>query len=87
MPIRKCAGCGEHREKTDFLRVVRTPAGEFQLDPTGNADGRGAYLCKDAVCLLKARKTRRMEKGFRSRVPDSVYEELETLCGKGEQKC
>ena len=30
--------------------MVRTPAGEVVLDPTGRAPGRGAYVCADPAC-------------------------------------
>ncbi len=33
--------------------MVRTPAGEVIVDPTGKANGRGAYLCRNADCWDK----------------------------------
>ena len=56
IPLRRCAGCGEQKEKRALIRVVRTPEGEIKLDSTGKANGRGVYLCPDASCLKKARK-------------------------------
>jgi hypothetical protein len=32
------------------VRIVRTPAGPVQVDPTGKVAGRGAYLCKARPC-------------------------------------
>ena len=32
IPMRKCAGCEEMKEKKQLVRVVRTPEGEFVLD-------------------------------------------------------
>ena len=34
-----------------MIRVVRTPEGGIIVDPTGKANGRGAYLCRDADCV------------------------------------
>ena len=31
IPMRKCAGCEEMKEKKQLVRVVRTPEGEFVL--------------------------------------------------------
>ena len=43
-PQRKCAGCGELKDKKELIRVVRTPEGEFRIDTTGKGAGRGAYI-------------------------------------------
>lgn len=37
-----------------MVRVVRTPEGSIEVDPTGKRSGRGAYLHKEAVCWTKA---------------------------------
>ena len=51
IPMRKCVGCGEMKEKKDMIRVIKTPENEIILDATGKANGRGAYLCNSAECL------------------------------------
>lgn len=33
-----------------MVRVVRTPSGTIQVDPTGKLSGRGAYLCSAPEC-------------------------------------
>lgn len=76
-PERRCAGCSEHREKSEFIRVVRSPEGEVSLDFTGKASGRGVYICRDAACLKKARKSRRFESSLKVEIPEQVYERLE----------
>ncbi|MBP5209603.1 MAG: YlxR family protein, partial [Clostridia bacterium] len=60
VPERKCVACGERRDKRDLVRAVRTPSGEIVLDLTGKLSGRGAYLCRDAACLRRARKGDRL---------------------------
>ena len=42
IPMRKCTGCGEMKEKKSLIRIVRTPGGERKLDRTGQLSGRGA---------------------------------------------
>jgi predicted RNA-binding protein YlxR (DUF448 family) len=77
LPTRRCVGCGEHFPKNTLIRVVRSPEGEFSLDFVGKAPGRGAYLCKNSACLQKARKTKRLEASFSSRIEEEVYHALE----------
>ena len=76
-PIRKCTGCGEHFPKNTLVRVLRTPEGEIVLDLVGKRSGRGAYICKSAACLKKARKSGRIESSLECSIPPSVYERME----------
>ena len=76
-PMRKCVGCNEMKPKRELIRAVRSPAGEVALDPTGKAQGRGAYLCPRAECLRKARKKRSLERAFACAVPPEVYDRME----------
>ena len=89
IPMRMCTGCGEMKPKRELVRVVKAPekeAGdvpEISLDLTGRKPGRGAYLCKDAECLKKARKQRRLERAFSCKISDEIYERLEEEIGRG----
>ncbi len=76
VPLRKCVGCGEMKPKSELVRVVRTPEGEICVDPTGKKNGRGVYVCRDALCLEKARKARRIESAFSCRIEPEIYERL-----------
>lgn len=77
IPMRMCTGCGEMKPKKELVRVVKSPEGEVSLDLTGKKPGRGAYVCKSAECLRKARKTRRFEKAFSMKIPDEIYDAME----------
>ena len=77
IPLRKCNGCGEQKDKRELVRIVKNANGEISLDVTGKAAGRGAYICPNAKCLRKARKTKRIDKVFECAVPSEVYEQLE----------
>ena len=44
VPLRKCIGCNEMKNKKEMMRVLKTPEGEIVLDVTGRKNGRGAYL-------------------------------------------
>ena len=76
IPTRRCTGCGEHFPKPELIRIVRTPEGEITLDETGKRSGRGAYLCKSAECLRRARKARRLEASLEVSISDEIYAAL-----------
>lgn len=80
--LRKCVGCGERKTKDNFIRIVKSVSSENEVEIfvcKKNAQGRGAYLCKDKECFKKAKKNRRLEKSFSCRVESSVYDDLERM--------
>lgn len=84
VPLRKCLGCNEMKPKKELVRVVKNAEGEVSLDLTGRKNGRGAYVCRDSQCFLKARKGKRFEKTFSCGIPDEVYDVMEKeLNGEG----
>ena len=76
IPSRKCLATGQIFPKNDLFRVVRTPEGDVQLDMGGKANGRGAYISKDENAILKAKKTKCLDKALEIEVPDSIYERM-----------
>ena len=76
MPMRQCIGCQQMKNKKELLRVIKTPEEEIVLDVTGRKNGRGAYLCFSKECLEKAVKTRGLERSLKTKIPQSVYEQL-----------
>ena len=76
IPLRKCIGCGTMKAKKELIRVVHQPDESFVLDTTGRKNGRGAYICKDQVCLKKAIDTKGLERAFKMKIPADVYESL-----------
>ena len=56
VPQRTCIGCRAVEGKRQFVRVVRTRDQHVMVDPTGRANGRGAYLHADRTCWEKALK-------------------------------
>ncbi len=88
IPLRKCTGCGEMKEKRELIRVVKAPDvksddgsvisdGGISLDLTGKKPGRGAYVCKNPECFEKARKARRFERSLSCKIPEEVYEQMQ----------
>ena len=83
IPTRRCLGCGEHFPKKSLIRVLRTPEGDVVLDLTGKKSGRGAYICKKAACLKKARKSKRIEASLECAIPEAVYDRMEEEISHG----
>lgn len=77
MPERHCVGCGNPFPKKDLIRVVKTPDGSIELDFTGKKSGRGAYVCRNIDCLIKARKAKRLERSLNTSIPEDVSAALE----------
>ena len=76
IPMRSCVVTSEKCDKKDLLRVVRDNDGHVFVDVTGRANGRGAYLKKDAEVIKKARKNKILDRRLEVEVEDSIYDEL-----------
>lgn len=83
IPLRMCLGCQEMKPKKELVRVVRTPEGAVELDPTGKRNGRGAYICPQVDCLKAAVKGKRFQKALEIELSPQVIEELERELGRG----
>ncbi len=75
-PQRQCTGCGEMKDKSELIRVIRTPEDKIEVDFTGKKNGRGAYLCNNPDCLAKARKRKSLERSLKMAIPAEVYERI-----------
>lgn len=65
LPQRTCVACSSNSAKRDFIRIVRTPAGPIEPDPTGKKPGRGAYVCGEAACWNLALNKGRLERSLK----------------------
>lgn len=77
IPLRQCIGCQEMKQKKEMMRVLKTPENSIILDMTGKKNGRGAYLCKNKDCLVKAHKNKGLERSFKMSIQDEIYQNLE----------
>lgn len=76
VPMRKCIGCQEMKNKREMLRVLHTPEDELIIDATGRKNGRGAYLCFSMECFEKAVKSKGLERSLKMNISPAVYESL-----------
>lgn len=77
IPMRQCVGCREMKPKKELIRVVRSPEGAVSLDFKGKLPGRGAYVCPDAECLKRAKRSKALERTFSAPLPEDVWQALE----------
>ena len=73
VPMRTCVVTREQFPKNELIRVIRTPEGEVTVDTKGKANGRGAYLKKDKEVILKAQKSKVLDKMLEASVPEEIY--------------
>jgi hypothetical protein len=75
IPQRTCVGCRTVLAKRQLVRLVRPPGAEAEsqvkLDPTGKANGRGAYLHNRRSCWETALKSGALERALKVKLSDA----------------
>jgi len=79
IPARMCIACRENKEKRELIRVIRIDEQTLQVDETGKANGRGAYICPSLECLEKAKKTRAFKRALDVDMSDDLYNALKRV--------
>ena len=74
--LRSCALTHEKLEKKELLRIVRDKEGNVFVDDTYKANGRGCYLKKDREVIIKAQKSKILDRNLNVEVDNNIYEEL-----------
>jgi predicted RNA-binding protein YlxR (DUF448 family) len=82
IPHRTCVACREVNAKRQLVRLVRTADGRAQVDPTGKAAGRGAYLHERRACWERALSRRELDRALRINLSDA---DRAALLAHGEQ--
>ena len=75
-PERTCIACRTKDSKENFLKIVKNKSGAFAIERDVRLDGRGAYICKNNDCIEKCKKTKALNRAFKTVVPAEIYEEL-----------
>lgn len=78
VPQRTCIACHQVKPKRELLRIVRTPDGHVEMDPTGKKSGRGAYLCATRSCWTTALKKKRLEQELETTISEEDRAALES---------
>ena len=75
IPERTCIVCRTKRDKSEFIRIVKTKE-DIVLDKTGKVAGRGAYICDSLECINKCKKTHALNRAFKQEVSEQTYTDL-----------
>lgn len=88
IPQRTCVACRRTTAKRDLVRVVRTPEGSVEVDPTGKRSGRGAYLCPTPDCwrfaIQKGRLDRALKTSISAHDKEALLEYAQSLTTEAE---
>lgn len=76
VPLRKCIVCQKTLTKKEMIRVVRTPEGIVELDPTGKKNGRGAYICGRMEGFERAKKMKAFDRALKVQLTAEGYDRL-----------
>jgi uncharacterized protein len=76
VPLRTCVACRTTGAKRGLVRIVRTPQGGVEVDPTGKSAGRGAYLCRRRQCWQEALKKEGLARALRVKLWDADRDKL-----------
>ena len=71
VPQRTCVACRQVAGKRTLVRIVRTPEGRVEVDPTGKRNGRGAYLHADPACWDLALKRNALQHALKIELSES----------------
>jgi predicted RNA-binding protein YlxR (DUF448 family) len=74
--IRTCIGCATNEDKRTVVRFVRTPEGPVEVDPTGKANGRGAYVHASLECFETAIRKKRIASALRTNLDEDDISRL-----------
>ncbi len=76
IPQRMCVACRERSAKRTLIRIVRTPEGRVEHDPTGRKNGRGAYLCDDPACWDRALRSDLLARALKTTIDEEALGRL-----------
>ena len=82
VPERTCVACRTARPKRELIRLVRTPAGPVELDPSGKKSGRGAYLCRYGECWETGLERRALDRALKTQITDENRQALASFAAQ-----
>jgi hypothetical protein len=85
-PQRTCVGCRASGPTIGLIRVVRSPAGEVAVDPSGRAPGRGAWVHQRPACVEAALARGALARALRAGVGAEVAGRLRERSDEQEQE-
>ena len=74
--IRTCIICRKKNDKSEFIRIVKLSENDFTIDKTGKINGRGCYVCNTLECLSNLKKTRALNRAFKTNIKEEIYDRI-----------
>lgn len=77
IPQRSCTVCRAKSDKSDLIRIVKSPEGRAVIDVMKKLQGRGAYICPDSECIERAKKSGSLAHSLGVAVNPEFWDELQ----------
>ena len=77
-PQRSCVVCRTKTDKRDLIRLVKANQ-RLQIDESGKMNGRGAYLCKNRDCWVRASSQSPLGSALRHNLSDADRDYLRQM--------
>ena len=73
MADRKCAGCGEIKNRNNLIKITRENAShDVIINQSNKIFGRSVYLCYNKSCVENAFKKNKISKILKASVPEDL---------------
>ena len=77
MITRKCAGCGEIKNRDELIKITRENShGDVVINRSNKIFGRSVYLCYNKSCIEAAFKKNKISKILKASVPEDLKGKL-----------
>ena len=73
---RTCIVCRAKRDKKDLIRIVHDKTGMIDVDNDGHKSGRGCYVCKKLECINQIKKSKALNRTYKTNVSEDVYDRI-----------
>ena len=80
-PKRMCLITKEMKPKSELIRLVSID-GKIVVDKKQKIQKRGFYVSRDAETLKNLKKSKALNRAFKTQVAESVYDEVMSACQK-----
>jgi hypothetical protein len=67
------------KPKAELIRLVKVD-NKIIVDKTQKIQARGFYVSKDLSVIEKLKKSKALNRAFKTEVPEALFEEVEKLC-------
>lgn len=80
-PKRMCLITKEMKPKSELIRLVSID-GKIVVDKKQKIQKRGFYVSRDAETLKNLKKSKALNRAFKTQVAESIYDEVMAACQK-----